>query len=175
MAGRLARQPHQRERLTLARVLATSPRRLHGWEPLEFHRGYDRDGNQVPIAEAFEIVVEREAEYDDDDRTQLLSLARYDGEVCQCGYHESMTADDANVWMPATRTCPVCAGLDQYRRQEHAADEEARKKGEAEKRPPRAPLPSDGRTTYMELLDPARAEAARKRHQSRRGVSDGNS
>jgi hypothetical protein len=160
MASRLARRPFDRERLTLARTLGVSPRKLNGWTPAERHEHYDPDGNLTGYT-----VVTREPEWSDDDRNRLLALARFEGETCHgCGYHESLTDPDGpNVFMPATRVCPVCAGADQYRRVESDADEKAREaiKG----RPSRTPLPSDGRTTYMELLDPVRAEEMRRKRQ----------
>lgn len=142
--------------------MQVSPRRLHGWEPLETHRGYDRDGNQVPLAEAFEIVIEREPEWSDADRAQMLGYQRYAAEVGPCGYHHSLTTNTDNVFQPTTSVCTVCAGMDRENRRLQAEDEKARRKvaGKDGNVDPLKPDPADGRHVYMRLLPPD--EAAEK-------------
>jgi hypothetical protein len=110
----LVRQPAERARLQLARTLGVSPRRLHGWAPLTTQRGYDRDGNQVLLAEAWEIVTETEPEWSDDDRMRLLALAQYEAGVHECGFHWSLLEDKSNVFMPEMKVCPVCRGATRF-------------------------------------------------------------
>lgn len=164
MAGRLARSPRERDRLILAEKLGVSPRRLHGWEPKEIHRGIDEEGNQVPIGEAWEIVVQREPEWSENDRNRLLALNYLRHTTGECGYsHEFITSDDDITGKLHDSTCPFCAALAQNDR--IRADAEAKAFKDA---PPDRPRPSDGRTTSIQIVPPG--EAA---EEAKRGGGDG--
>ncbi len=132
---------------------------MHGWEPLTTQRGYGRDGNQVPLSEAWEIVTETEPEWSDDDRIRLLALAQYESGVHECGFHWSLLEDKSNVFMPEHKVCPVCRGATRYARIQNKADEGARKQNENN---PHAPDPADGRSLYMRQLSPHEAAELRE-------------
>ena len=155
MAERLVRQPAERDRLTLARTLGVSPRRLLGWEPEERHEHYDADGNLTGYT-----LVTRESEWSDDDRRRLLALAQYEAELHTCGFHWSLLEDPDNVFMPQHRVCPVCKGSDRFQRIQDHADHKA---AETANGNPSAPLPTDGRSLYMRLLSEAEVEEIRAR------------
>lgn len=155
MAERLVHQPAERDRLTLARTLGVSPRRLLGWEPEERHEHYDAEGNLTGYT-----VVTRESEWGDDDRTRLLALAQYENGLHVCGFHWSLLEDPTNVFMPEHRVCPVCRGSERYERIQGKADEAAMKHAEDN---PGAPRPTDGRSLYMRILSPHEAEEIRAR------------
>lgn len=104
----------------------------------------------MPLAEAFEIVVERESEWSDEDRNRLLGLMQYEREVGPCGYHPVVATDEKNQFMPHEEWCPVCAGLDRYRRIQAEQDKVEDERGE-----PTGARKADGRVTWMRLLSPA--------------------
>ena len=103
------------ERLELAHSLGISYKRLHGWEPRTVQYGIDAAGNRVALADAWEVVTEVEAEWDDAERSRMLALGRYRAKVCACGYHESLTGDPSNHFTFDVRTCPVCKGQAQFK------------------------------------------------------------
>jgi len=128
-----------------------TPREFSGWVPAERHEHYDPDGNLTGYT-----IVERESRIDDGDRAELLGLARYEAELCMCGYHPSLTDPDAgNVFTPESRTCHVCGGMAVWQRIEH--EQQAKTPHDA---PPRTPRHLDGRHSYMRMLTPQEAEAA---------------
>jgi hypothetical protein len=129
-----------------------TPRELGGWVPAETHKHYDAAGNLTGWT-----VVEREPRIDDVDRNDLLALAKYEAEICQCGFHPSVANDPENVFQPGARTCPVCAGAAVWQRVLHAGDEKAKGSKDA---PPTAPQAADGRLAFMRLLSPQEAAAA---------------
>lgn len=122
-----------------------TPREFSGWVPAETHTHYAADGETVTGY----TVVEREPRIDDADRAELLALARFDAEVCRCGFHPSLTDDPANDWKVETRQCPVCSGHAVQSRVDNEAD--SRVPHDA---PPTIPRPSDGRHTWMRLVTP---------------------
>jgi hypothetical protein len=128
-----------------------TPREFSGHVPAEKHLHYDATGNLTGWT-----VVERESRIDDADRADLLGLARYELEVCSCGYHPSIADDPENIFQPASKKCPVCGGLDVWHRILHEQDEQATPKDA----PPKQPRPSDGRKTYMRRLTPDEAARA---------------
>ena len=130
-----------------------TPRELGGWVPSETHKHYDAEGNLTGWT-----VVERESRIDDADRLDLLALARFEAEICQCGFHPSIANDPANHFQPGTRTCPVCAGAALWQRVLHDGDEKHAKANKDA--PPTTPQPADGRLAFMRLLTPQEAEAA---------------
>lgn len=134
-----------------------TPRELSGWVPAEKHLHYDAEGALTGWT-----VVERESRIDDADRADLLGLARYEVEVCSCGYHPSITHDPENGFMPESDVCPVCGGLDLQHRVLHEQDEKATPKDA----PAKKPRPSDGRKTYMRRMTP---EEVTSRRESERG------
>jgi hypothetical protein len=158
MAERLVREPSERERLTLARTLGVSYKRLHGWTPSERHEHYDPEGNLTGYT-----LVHREAEWDDDERRRMMALGRYEADCHECGYHWSVLNDTDNVFMPEHRVCPVCRGARRFERIQDNADKAYRKQNEDK---PLAPDPSDGRTLYMRQLSPEEAAALREGRRS---------
>ncbi len=123
-------------------------------------RGFDRDGQPCRIADAWEVVTETEPEWDDEQRTMMLALGRYEAKVCECGFHESLTEDSSLSFTFPTRTCPVCRGAAQYARKLHSQDEKYAKTL-GDNPPPLAPRPEDGRRTYIKLMSPDEVEAHR--------------
>lgn len=156
------------ERLKLAREFGVSYKRLHGWEPRRVHRGYDRDGERVALADAWEIVVETEVEWDDDERTRMLALGTYEAGLCRCGFHSSLTADRANFFTFEDRRCSVCAKSEQYGRIQEQNDEAAMK-AFGEKPPPAQPRPSDGRQTFVRRMSADEVTRIRERKGAGRG------
>lgn len=157
MAERLVFHSEEVQRLRLARDLRVSYKRLHGWEPLTIQRGYDQHGERVPIAEAFEIVTETEVEWDDEERTQMRALMAYESDICECGFHRSLTSDKSNLFEFNYSTCNVCRGLDRWRRIE--ADQ-AQKSPQAEQ-PASAPRSEDGRKLSIRQLSSLEVMARR--------------
>lgn len=101
-------------------------------------------------------MVERESRVDDADRIELLAMARHDAEVCHCGYHPSLTDDEANVFTPESRFCQVCGGQAVWGRVQAEQD-----KSVPHDAPAKTPRPSDGRHSYMRMLTPEQAQTAR--------------
>lgn len=118
------------------------------------------------MSEAWATVVTRDAEWDDDQRQRMLAYLEYEDGVCGCGFHESLTQDKSNVFTFEHSTCPVCRGKDRYARMMAAQDDEARR-ALGEKPPPSAPLPSDGRTTFVKMLSDREAAELRRPSESR--------
>ena len=156
------------ERLRLARDLGVSYKRLHGWEPQRIHRGYDRDGQRVALADAWEIVVETEPEWDDDQRAQARALVAYEAGICRCGFHSSITADRSNFFTFEDRRCSVCAQAEKYGRIQDSSDEAA-VKAMGETPPPGIPRPTDGRQTFLRRMSPTEVAEARERRGPARG------
>lgn len=117
-------------------------REFSGWVPTVTEYHFDPDGNPTGYT-----VIERESRIDDIDRAELLALAQYESEVCDCGYHPSLTDDKGNTFQPETRTCNVCAGQALWHRV--LADQDKAVPHDA---PPKVPRPSDGRRSYMRML-----------------------
>jgi len=166
MASSLVGRPEEVDRLRLARSLGVSPRRLLGWEPRTFQRGLDRDGNPCRIADAWEIVTEREPEWSDDDRAWLLALDRYERDLCACGAHRELADDKNNIFIPEWKTCSVCAGLDLVKRVKQAEDERVIKQL-GEDAPAGAPRPWDGRRLELRIATPEEAERIRSERGSK--------
>ena len=88
----------------------------------------------------------------------MLALAEFEGGICDCGFHESLTRNKANVFGFEVNHCPVCAGRAQYDRLQAKDDrEEIEKLGE--NAPPTVPRPGDGRHVRM-TMQPPRLQAA---------------
>jgi hypothetical protein len=102
--------------------------------------------------------VERESRIDDVDRNDLLALAKYEAEICQCGFHPSIANDETNVFQPGTRTCPVCQGAAVWQRVLADGDEKAAKSNKDA--PPTTPQPADGRHMFMRLMTPQEVAAS---------------
>jgi hypothetical protein len=95
----------------------------------------------------------------------MRGLAAYERGICDCGFHESLTGDKANHFTFGTRTCPVCAGWDRYKRILGAQDEKMRAPL-GENPPANRVDPADGRRDFPRLQTPAEVEAeAAKRRQ----------
>lgn len=116
MANRLVQRPGEAERIRRAVDLGVSPKRLHGWEPRSVQRGYDRDGQRVALADAWEIVTEREVEWDDRQRALIEGLAEYDAGICECGLHVSLTDTDEHDSKITLPVCKSCAAVQRYER-----------------------------------------------------------
>jgi hypothetical protein len=111
---------------------------LLGWEPTESHvHEYDDEGRLV------RTTVTREPEWDDQQRANMLALAEYEAGICACGLPKDLADADPDLRLKY-RVCPVCAGMAQATRVQHAYDEQdARTLG---KNPaPGLPRPTDGR------------------------------
>lgn len=132
-----------------------TPRELGGWTPVEKHTHYDAAG-----AETGYTLVERESRIDDADRADLLALALFEAEVCSCGYHPSVTAEEHAVLF-AEKVCPVCKDVAAAERIQHENDESARES--MKKSPPDKPRPWDGRKSYVRLLTPEQAAVEREK------------
>lgn len=101
-------------------------------------------------------VVDRESRIDDADRLELLGLARFEAEVCDCGYHPSIARDESIVWTPESQTCPVCAGQAVWGRVEGERD-----KSVPHDAPAKTPRPSDGRKSFMRMATPEQVQMAK--------------
>lgn len=73
----------------------------------------------------------------------MLALAEYEADLCACGFPKDVADADPHLEL-RYRVCPVCAGLAQAARMQHAQDEEVTR-GLGEKPAPGAPRPTDGR------------------------------
>lgn len=106
-------------------------------------------------------MVTREPEFSDAVLERLLAYMEYRAGVCDCGVHESLTADKSNFFTFERRTCPVCKGLAQYQRllavEDKAAEDKVRDAS------PATPRPSDGRRLFIRQLDPMEVAARRAR------------
>lgn len=128
----------------------------------------------MSLAEAWEIVVEREPEWDDDERTRIRGLLAYERGVCECGFHGSLTQDRSNYFTFKERRCPVCAHVARYGRIQHAADQAA-EKAAGENAPPGNPLPGDGRRTMVRRMSPDEVAQAKAKREAKREARRGNS
>lgn len=81
----------------------------------------------------------------------MEALSAYERELCECGFHKSLSRDRANHFTFEDDKCPVCAGAAQYARIQGDRDEKARK-ARGEKRPAGMPDPADGRRTHIRLM-----------------------
>lgn len=90
-----------------------------------------------------------------------MALRHFQGGVCACGIHQSLTADKANVFTFEKQTCPVCKGLAQYQRVLAAEDRSADDK--VKDAPPATPRPSDGRRLFVRQLSAMEVAARRDR------------
>jgi hypothetical protein len=160
MAERLVGQPQEVERLRLALRIGISYKRLHGWEPSTVQRGYDRDGNRVALAEAWEVVTEVESEWDDQERSRFIALGAYEADICKCGFHKSLTSDKRNHFTFVEERCPVCAGVDKYDRIQQERDS-TYEKSLGDSPMPGAQRPADGRSTFTKRMTVAEVAAAR--------------
>ena len=83
----------------------------------------------------------------------MLGLSDYEAGICDCGFHESLTHDKANVFSFKTDRCPVCTGRARYERLQASDDREEEEKL-GENPPPTAQRPSDGRRVFMQMARP---------------------
>lgn len=116
-----------------------------GWEPEERHEHYDAEENLTGYT-----VTTRDSEFNDGDLARLLALRAYQAGICNCGIHESLTADRSNVFTFDKRTCPVCRGWAQYQRVMGAEDKAAEE--QLKDSPPATARPSDGRRMSIRQL-----------------------
>jgi NAD-dependent dihydropyrimidine dehydrogenase PreA subunit len=135
--------------LKLARSLAISEKRLLGWEPSVTTRGYDENGQQVPLSEAWETVAETEPEWDDLSRESMAGLAIFERGVHACGFHLSLTTDRANHFAIEEDECLVCASMERFERIRSEADKTVLDRMGGNKAPAALGRPSDGRITYI--------------------------
>lgn len=119
-------------------------REFSGWTPTETQHHFDADGNPTGST-----IIVRESRIDDIDRAELLALARFESEVCQCGYHPLLAEDKANNFTPETHVCPVCAAQAVWNRVLQAEE-----KSVPPDASPMSSRPSDGRRSYMRMLPP---------------------
>lgn len=117
-----------------------SEKKLLGWEPTETHdHEYDEAGRLV------RTVVTREAEWDDVQRANMLALADYEADLCDCGFPSHLADTDPDLRIKY-RECPVCSGLSKAMRVQAAADASLLKQVYGNKGPqPGDELPTDGR------------------------------
>jgi len=104
------------------------------------------------------VTVTREPEWDDTARAEMLALAEYESEICDCGFHKSLTRDKANHFGFETDVCPVCAGRDRYSRLQSKEDDEEEQK--LKDSPPATPRPGDGRRVFMRMTRKPAASVA---------------
>jgi len=112
---------------------------------------YDRDGKRCPVAEAWEIRVEREPEWSDQDRADLLALAAYEADLCECGFHISQHDPAKNTYTFEQDHCPILASSAKYGRLIGEQDAE-RMKALGDKPPASADRPDDGRRVFIRRL-----------------------
>lgn len=105
----------------------------------------------MPLAEAFEVVVTVEPEWDDEQRERMLALALYERSLCDCGWPRALCRDPATHFRIVNDDpCQIDAALAKYRRLLQQGDERLRRNQNlAEK--PGAPDPADGRRFHIEL------------------------
>ena len=113
-------------------------------------------------------MVTRDPEFDDGDLERFLALRGYQAGICECGVHESLTADRSNLFTFEKRVCPVCKGAEQYGRV--LADEDKRAEERLKDSPPVTPRPSDGRRVFVRQLS-AMEVAARRARTPRRSTT----
>jgi hypothetical protein len=115
-------------------------------------------------------VVTREPEFDQLERSKLLALLEYDGGVCACGVHKSLSHDKRNVFTLEAEWCPLCQSLAAQNRElaqlDSAAEERAGK--DKAKR-----LPSDGRSTFLRQLSQSEIDERRAAAAAAREVTSG--
>jgi len=58
----------------------------------------------------------------------MLQLVEYEAGICDCGFHQSLADDEANLFRIEKRTCPVCAEHDRWDRMQTEADQAEREK-----------------------------------------------
>ena len=63
----------------------------------------------------------REAEWDDQQRANMLALADYEADLCDCGFPSEVADSDPDL-VVKYRECPVCAGLAKVTRIQASAD-----------------------------------------------------
>jgi hypothetical protein len=119
-----------------------------GWEPEERHEHYDVEGNLTGFT-----IVTREAEWDDRQRARMEALSIYESGVCECGFHESLATDKANVFTFETRSCPVCRGTAKFARIQGHADEQS-DKSLGDNPAPGLNRSADGRRTFVRQMSP---------------------
>lgn len=106
--------------------------------------------------------METEPEWDDEERTRMLALRKYERDICACGFPSALTADKANHFAINQRQCPVCARSDQYMRMVAEADDRHDKQA-GDKAPAASPRPSDGRQISLSLMSPDEVTQLKKR------------
>ena len=136
-----------------------TPRELSGWVPAEQHTHYAADGETITGY----TVVERESRIDDADRIEIMALLRHDAELSPCGFHPVIANDTDNTFTPESQTCPVCAAMALWDRVQAEQDKQA----VPPDAPAKHPRPSDGRHSYMRMLTPQQAQAAKDKRASR--------
>lgn len=156
IAEGLVGAPDERDRLSLARSLGISEKRLLGWEPEERHEHYDAEGNLTGFT-----IVTREVEWDDRQRARMEALSIYERGVCSCGFHESLTNDKANAFTFEVKTCPVCRGAAKFDRIQQHSDEQS-DKTLGDNPPPGLSRSADGRRTFIRQMSPLEVAAMQR-------------
>ncbi|WP_166390316.1 hypothetical protein [Nocardioides ochotonae] len=106
------------------------------------------------------VVVTREPEWDDAQRDALLGYKLYESQICECGFHKSLTRDKSQHFDIEDDVCFVCRAAAQYSRVQSIGDRAA-EKALGENAPPMAVRPSDGRRTHIRHKSPLEIEALR--------------
>lgn len=117
----------------------------------------------MALADAWEIVTETEPEWDDRERMKMLALSVYEGGVCACGFHSSLTHDKANHFTFDSDVCPVCQGMARFERMQAARDREYEQALGGDKAPPGVARLPDGRRNSTRLMDSVEVEERRQR------------
>lgn len=120
--------------------MGVSEKRLLGWEPTETHDyTYDNEGR------VSRVVVTREPEWDDQQRANMLALADYEADLCECGFPSAVADTDPDLQIKY-RECPVCSGLARAVRVQDEADKRLVSQVYGQRGPqPADELPADGR------------------------------
>lgn len=124
--------------------------------PAETHTHYAADGETVTGY----TVVEREPRLTDVDRHELLALAMYEADLCQCGTPITL-GEQGLTRSPDSRVCPTCAAAAVWSRV--LADQDEQWKKANKDALPKVQRPSDGRHLTMRFLTPTQAAAERER------------
>jgi hypothetical protein len=81
----------------------------------------------------------------------MRALGAYEGGICACGFHSSLTSDPANFFTFEDSRCNVCKEAARYARIQNAADDEDEKR--AGDNPPVGRVkPADGRRTFLKRI-----------------------
>lgn len=103
----------------------------------------------MSLSEAWELVAERDPEWDDLQRDRMAGLAIFEKGIHACGYHLSLTSDPANHFKVEQSECLLCANLARFDRVQGEADQRELRQIGGDSAPAGAPRSSDGRVTSV--------------------------